>query len=39
MVDKVGVPLNGIFEHLDATIAEATPLYELCSSVLRASSE
>jgi len=23
------------FEHLDATIAEVTPLYELCASVLR----
>jgi hypothetical protein len=35
----VGVPLNRIFEHLDATIAEATPLYELCCSVLQAGSE
>jgi hypothetical protein len=35
----IGVPLNRIFEHLDATIAEATPLYELCSSLLQARSE
>jgi hypothetical protein len=35
VVDKVGVPINDIFEHLDATIEEATPLYELCASVLR----
>jgi len=27
-----GVPLNSIFEHLDATIEEAAPLYELCTS-------
>jgi hypothetical protein len=26
--------LTDFFEHLDATIAEATPLYELCASVL-----
>jgi hypothetical protein len=30
----VGVPINDLFEHLTATIAEATPLYELCASVL-----
>jgi hypothetical protein len=30
-----GVPINEIFKHLDATIAEATPLYELCANVLR----
>ena len=36
---KFGVPLNGIFEHLDSTIAEATPLYELCTSVLQPGSE
>jgi hypothetical protein len=34
-VYKFGVPINEIFEHLDATIAEATPLYELCANVLR----
>jgi hypothetical protein len=32
---KFGVPINDIFEHLDATIAEGEPLYELCASVLR----
>jgi hypothetical protein len=31
---KGGVSINNIFEHLEATIAEATPLYELCASVL-----
>jgi hypothetical protein len=30
----VGVPTTDDFEHLTATIAEATPLYELCASVL-----
>jgi hypothetical protein len=30
----VGVPINDFFEHLSATIAEATPVYELCASVL-----
>jgi hypothetical protein len=30
----VGVPDHAIFEHLSATIAAATPLYELCASVL-----
>jgi len=34
VVDKVGVPIDAIFEHLSATMAEATPLYELCASVL-----
>jgi hypothetical protein len=34
VVDKVGVPINDFFEHLSATIAEATPFYELCASVL-----
>jgi len=34
----VGVPLNSIFEHLDTTIAEATPLYELCASLLEPAS-
>ena len=34
IVDKVGVPIPDRFEHLAATIAEATPLYELCASVL-----
>jgi hypothetical protein len=29
-----GVPDDAIFEHLSATIAAATPLYELCASVL-----
>jgi hypothetical protein len=32
--NNLGVPINDIFEHLDATIAQATPLYELCASVL-----
>jgi hypothetical protein len=32
----VGVPVPDHFEHLAATIAEATPLYELCASVLEA---
>jgi hypothetical protein len=32
----VGVPIPDRFEHLAATIAEATPLYELCASVLEA---
>jgi hypothetical protein len=31
----IGVPINEILEHLDATIADATPLYELCTNVLR----
>jgi hypothetical protein len=31
---RFGVPNNKIFEHLEATIADATPLYELCASVL-----
>jgi hypothetical protein len=35
----VGVPLNNIFEHLEATIGEAKPLYELCTSVLQPASE
>jgi hypothetical protein len=30
----VGVPTNNFFEHLSATIAEATPFYELCARVL-----
>jgi len=30
----VGVPDDAIFEHLSATLEEATPLYELCASVL-----
>ncbi len=34
-----GVPLNNIFEHLEATIGEAKPLYELCASVLQPASE
>jgi hypothetical protein len=34
IVDKVGVPIADLFEHLPATIADATPLYELCASVL-----
>ena len=34
----VGVPISDFFEHLAATIAEATPLYELCASVLELSS-
>jgi len=34
VVDKVGVPIDDPFEHLQATIADATPLYELCASVL-----
>jgi hypothetical protein len=33
-IAKFGVPINDIFEHLDATIAQATALYELCASVL-----
>ncbi len=32
----VGVPITDDFEHLAATITEATPLYELCASVLEA---
>jgi len=32
----VGVPTTDDFEHLAATITEATPLYELCASVLEA---
>ncbi|MGB0014120.1 MAG: hypothetical protein WBQ03_21155 [Candidatus Sulfotelmatobacter sp.] len=36
---KIGVPHSRIFEHLDATIVEATPLYELCASVLQPASE
>jgi len=34
VVDKVGVPISDFFEHLAVTISEATPLYELCASVL-----
>jgi hypothetical protein len=34
LLKKLGVPINDLFEHLTATIAEATPLYELCASVL-----
>jgi len=34
----VGVPLNRVFEHLDATITAATPLYELCANLLRVDS-
>ena len=34
--EMVGVPIPDRFEHLAATIAEATPLYELCASVLEA---
>lgn len=30
----VGVPTSDYFEHLSDTIAEATPLYELCATVL-----
>lgn len=33
----VGVPSKKIFEHLEATVAEATPLYELCAGVLNGS--
>lgn len=36
VIEKVGVPIPDRFEHLAATIAEATPLYELCASVLEA---
>jgi len=36
VVEKFGVPIPDRFEHLAATIAEATPLYELCASVLEA---
>jgi hypothetical protein len=32
---KFGVPLDKSFEHLGATIAEATPLYELRSGELQ----
>jgi hypothetical protein len=32
---KFGVPIKDIFEHLDATIAQATQLYELCATVLK----
>jgi hypothetical protein len=35
----VGVPTADLFEHLTATITEATPLYELCASVLELSSD
>jgi hypothetical protein len=31
---RFGVPINDFFEHLSATIAEATPFYELCAIVL-----
>jgi hypothetical protein len=31
---RFGVPINDFFEHLSETIAEATPFYELCASVL-----
>jgi hypothetical protein len=30
----VGVPIDELFEHLKATIVEATPLYEMCASLL-----
>ena len=36
LIREVGVPIPDRFEHLAATIAEATPLYELCASVLEA---
>jgi len=35
VIDKVGVPTTDIFEHVMETISEATPLYELCASVLK----
>jgi hypothetical protein len=35
--ERPGVPNKKIFEHLEATIAEAIPLYELCKNVLSAS--
>jgi hypothetical protein len=31
---RFGVPIGDFFEHLSATIADATPFYELCASVL-----
>ena len=34
VVEKFGVPINDVFEHFTSTIAEATPLYELCARVL-----
>ena len=34
VADKAGVPDEDPFEHLLATIADATPLYELCARVL-----
>ena len=34
VAERVGVPITDDFEHLAATIAEATPLYELCVNVL-----
>jgi flagellar biosynthesis regulator FlbT len=36
VVEKVGGPISDHFEHLEAMMAEATPLYELCASVLEA---
>ena len=35
-LENFGVPITDVFEHLAATMAEATPLYELCASVLEA---
>jgi hypothetical protein len=34
VVERFGVPTADHFEHLAAIIAEATPLYELCLTVL-----
>jgi hypothetical protein len=34
LLKRFGVPIADLFEHLPATIADATPLYELCASVL-----
>jgi len=36
LLKRFGVPITNHFEHLAAMIAEATPLYELCASVLEA---
>ena len=34
LLKRFGVPDHDPFEHLLATIADATPLYELCARVL-----
>jgi adenylate kinase family enzyme len=37
VVERFGVPTSDHFEHLAATMAEATPLYELCATVIEQS--